>query len=125
MSHLYSLIVYYSLQFPALIEGFAPVVICAPVLGAEDGPERLFGKPLVAPAWDQQKEYEEIRELNIASARRHSIRQYIAHPNLAKNRDFKEAVESGQDGAIVFERYYNGMEWRTQHLSQSMAKSRQ
>ena len=28
-----------------------------------------------------------------------------------------------KDGAIVFERYYNGMEWRTQHLSQSMAKS--
>lgn len=82
-----------------VVPGFFPCVVSRPLEPDDETPIRLLGIPLVAPGWDQQREYNELRELSIAATRKHSIRQYQVHS--AASPSTYESLSSGEDGAII------------------------
>ena len=84
-----------------VVPGFFPVVLVNPIKPDDESPRRLWGMPLVQPAWDQQREYNELRTLDLAGARKHSIRGYVLHPRIDPTGEFAETLSAGEDGFIV------------------------
>lgn len=82
-----------------VVPGFFPCVVSRPLEPDDETPSRLLGLPLIAPGWDQQREYNELRGLSIAAVRKHSIRQYQVHSSASPAS--VNVLTSGEDGAAI------------------------
>lgn len=81
------------------IPGFFPAVVSAPIKHSMAKPERTAGLPLIEAGYSIQKRISELHDFAMSSVKRHSVRNYLVHPQV--DDEMIADLTAGVDGAFV------------------------